>query len=197
MTDGVRDVPERQRTIRNTIAWSYDLLKPDEKTLFARLAAFRGGRSLEALEAVCAEGLGRDVFDCLASLVNKNLLWQAEDSAGEPRFWMLETIQEFATECLEARGEVETIRKRHATCFVELAEIADTELWQSDQQHWLRLLEIELDNIRTALTWALGDHAPVLGVRLAAPTTGPPPTAAIRTSAGRTTRPRVAAAKKF
>ena len=89
---GTRDAPARQQTLRNAIDWSYELLEPAEKTLFARLAVFQGGLSLDAIEAVCGEGLPVDVFDELAALVDKSMIRQIEDANDEPRFVMLETI---------------------------------------------------------------------------------------------------------
>ena len=151
----VRDQPERQRTIRDSIAWSYDLLDEDEKTLFRRLSVFRGGRSLEACEAVCAERLSIDLIDGLANLVNKNLLVSREDRLGEPRLWMLETIQEYASERLEASGEAEIIHKRHAEFFCDLAEQSVTELESVNQVEWTTRLKIEYDNLRVALSWAV------------------------------------------
>jgi non-specific serine/threonine protein kinase len=167
LTGGARDLPKRQQTLRNTIEWSYNLLDEGEKTLFARLAVFRGGRSLEAIESICGEGLPIDVFDGLASLVDKSLIQQKETTGGEPRFVMLETIHEYAWERLEASCEAETMRRRHAEHFVQLAERAEPELRLAQQQHWFHLLETEQENIRAVLEWSLGDGDITLGVRLA------------------------------
>jgi non-specific serine/threonine protein kinase len=167
LAGGSRDAPARQRTLRDTIEWSYNLLDEGEKTLFARLAVFRGGRSLEAIEAVCGHDLPIDVFDGLASLVDKSLIQQKETPEGEPRFIMLETIHEYARERLEASGEAETIRRRHAEYFVELAERAEPELRLAQQARWFQLLETEHDNLRVVLQWSLGDGDVTLGVRLA------------------------------
>jgi predicted ATPase/DNA-binding CsgD family transcriptional regulator len=167
LTGGARDLPKRQQTIRDTIAWSYDLLDHAEKLLFSRLSVFRGGRSLESCEAVCSEGITLDVFDGLASLIDKNLLVSREDSLGEPRFWMLETIHEYALECLEISDEAETIRKRHAEYFTQFAEKANLELQGAQQQKWLQRFEIEHDNLRMALGWTLNGGDAPLGVRLA------------------------------
>jgi tetratricopeptide (TPR) repeat protein len=149
------------------MVWSYNLLDEDEKTLFARLAVFRGGRSLEAIEAVCGEGLSRDVFDGLASLVDKNLVQQKEAPGGEPRFVLLEMIHEYARERLEASGEVETMRRRHAEYFVALAERAEPELRRARYGYWCQRFELELDNIRAVLEWTLNGGDVALGVRLA------------------------------
>jgi predicted ATPase/DNA-binding CsgD family transcriptional regulator len=165
-----RDAPPRQRTLRDTISWSYNLLSADEQRLFARLAVFQGGCSLEAIEAVCAEALAIDVFDGLASLVDKSLVQQKDGTEGEPRFAFLEMIHAYARERLEMSGEAATVRRRHAEYFVGLAEYAEPELRLSGYDHWCRVFEIELDNVRTALKWALRveAHGVVLGVRLAA-----------------------------
>lgn len=168
LAGGSRDAPPRHRTLRDTIAWSYNLLDEDEKTLFARLAVFRGGRSLEAIEAVCGEGLSIDVLDGLASLVDKSLVQQKEATNGEPRFVLLEMIQEYAREQLEARGEAETSRRRHAEYFVTLAEHAEPELRLSRFGYWCQRFEYELDNLRAVLAWALAAGDVALGVRLAA-----------------------------
>lgn len=168
-----RDAPPRQRTLRDTIAWSYNLLTPDEQRLFARLAVFQGGRSLEAIEAVCAAGLSIDVFDGLASLVDKSLVQPKERAGGEPRFALLDMIQAYARERLEAFGEAATMRRRHAEYFVALAERAEPGLRLAGYDRWCRVFEHELDNIRTALEWSLdasnaaeADRV-TLGVRLA------------------------------
>lgn len=169
-----RDAPPRQRTLRDTIAWSYNLLSADEQQLFARLAVFQGGRSLAAIEAVCAEGLSIDVFDGLASLVNKSLVQQKDGAAEEPRFALLDMIHAYARERLEASGDAATVRRRHAEYFVALAERAEPELRLSGYDHWCQVFQLELDNIRTALEWSLRpptsteEHGATLGVRLAA-----------------------------
>ena len=165
---GARDAPLRHRTLWHTLNWSFDLLEEDEKTLFGRLAVFRGGRSLEAIEAVCGAGLTIDAFDGLASLVDKSLVLQKETSGGEPRFVLLEMIHEYAREQLEASGEAQAMRLRHAEYFVELAERAEPELRLSQYDYWCRRFELELDNIRAILEWALGAGDISLGVRLAA-----------------------------
>jgi predicted ATPase/DNA-binding CsgD family transcriptional regulator len=167
LTVGSRDLPARQRTLRNTIDWSYNLLNDGEKRLFARLAVFRGGRSLEAIESVCGEDLPIDPFDGIASLLDKNLLQQKEVLGGEPRFVMLETIHEYAWERLGDSGETETMRRRHAEYFVELAERAEPELRLAQQNRWFQLLDVECDNLRAVLEWSLGSGDVTLGVRLA------------------------------
>ena len=165
LTSGSRDAPARQQTLRSTIEWSYNLLDEGEKMLFARLAVFRGGLSLEAIEAVCGDGLPIDVFNGLASLVDKNLLQQKEDATGEPRFVMLETLHEFAWEQLNESGEADTAQKRHAEYFVALAERAEPELHRADQLLWLERLDQEHDNLRAALEWSLTSAETELALR--------------------------------
>jgi non-specific serine/threonine protein kinase len=167
LTSGSRDAPPRQRTLRDSIEWSYNLLDQDEKILLARLAVFRGGRSLEAIEAICGADLSMDVFDGLASLVDKSLVRQKETAGGEPRFVLLEMIREYARERLAASGEMDMMRRRHAAYFVALAERAEPELRLAGYDSWCQRFDLELDNLRAALEWSLGDGDVVLGVRLA------------------------------
>ncbi len=136
LAGGARDLPARQQTLRSTIDWSYSLLDPAEQRLFARLAVFVGGRTLEAIEAVCnAEGnLLIDSFDGVASLLDKSLLRQKERPDGEPRFVMLETIHEYARERLEASGEMEVLRRRHTEYFLALVEAVKRELTMTLEQ---------------------------------------------------------------
>jgi predicted ATPase/class 3 adenylate cyclase len=157
LTGGARDLPERQRTLRGTIEWSHALLDEGERTLFGRLAVFSGGRTLEAIEAICdAEGdLPVDAFDGISSLVDKSLLRQEEGPGGEPRFVMLETVHEFAREKLRQSAEAEQIKRVHAEYFLTVAEEAFPELRGPHQLEWLERLEAEHDNMRAALSWAL------------------------------------------
>ena len=170
LTGGARDLPARQRTLRSTIDWSYDLLEPGERTLFARLAVFVGGCSLDAVETVCNAGGGPalDVLEGLALLVDQSLLRQAEGPDGEPRFGLLETIREYAAERFEASGDAEVWRSRHAEYYLALAEQAAPELLGPRQEVWLERLEREHDNLRAALDWALERGAETIGLRLAA-----------------------------
>jgi predicted ATPase/predicted Ser/Thr protein kinase len=163
---GPRDLPARQRTLRGAIDWSYDLLDPPEKTLFARLAVFQGGRTVEAVEAVCSHGLTIDVLAGLESLLNKNLLRRISGAHEEPRFVMLEMIHEYAWERLEASGEAGDLQRRHAENFLALAERAAPELRGARQQDWFVQLRAEQDNLRAALAWSLGEGEVELGLRL-------------------------------
>ena len=168
VTGGARDLPERQRTLRGTIEWSHTLLEEGERVLFARLAVFSGGRTLEAIEAICdAKGdLPVDTLDGVSSLLDKSLLRQEEGPEGEPRFVMLETIHEYARERLEASGEAEEVRRLHAEYFLALAEEAEPELTGPDQLACLERLEAEHDNMRAALSWSL-EKEPETAFRLA------------------------------
>ena len=154
-----RDVPERQRTMRGAIAWSFDLLSPPEQRLLGRLAVFRGGWTLESAEAVCnVDGsVAIDVLDGIASLADSSLV-RGNDEAGGPRFSMLETVREFAHEVLVERDEVSAIQAAHCAHLTALARDADPHLDGPDQLAWLARLLAEQDNVRAALDWALGSE---------------------------------------
>jgi predicted ATPase len=152
LTGGPRDAPERQRTLRATIEWSYDLLDPNEQQLFARLGVFRGGCTLEAAEAVG----GADI-DTLQSLVDKSLLRHTDD-----RYWMLETVREFGSEMLD-----EGVRRRHAEYFLQLVEGARLHLRQASTA-WTEKIDTERDNFRAALDWLAATGETQLALRLAA-----------------------------
>jgi predicted ATPase/class 3 adenylate cyclase len=145
LTGGARDLPERQRTLRATITWSYELLSPEERRLFARLAVFRGGCTLEAAEEVADADL-----DALQSLVDKSLLRHTD-----ARYWILETIREYAAERLDESGEAQELRRRHADYFLALAEESEPNLLsRGGSRESLDRLEREHDNLRAALDWA-------------------------------------------
>ena len=147
---GPRDVDERQRTLRGTIGWSHDLLTDPERRLFRRLAIFVGGASLEAVEEVCEADL-----DELLSLVTKSLVRQASQEGAEPRYWMLETIREFAVAELDASGELETSRGAHLDWHADLARRARGRLVGRGSGEWLARLETDLENLRASLGCAL------------------------------------------
>jgi len=153
-----RDLPERQRTLRGAIAWSWDLLNPVECKLFSRLAVFVAGGSLPQIEAICgpAKELGGDVLDALSSLVEHSLVRQSEID-GEPRFRMLVTIRDYALERLDESDEGDLIRQRHARTYLAFAEEARPHVQESDQRRWLDLLELEHDNLRAALESSIND----------------------------------------
>jgi predicted ATPase/class 3 adenylate cyclase len=166
---GARDLPSRQRTLRDTIAWSHDHLDDRERRLFRRLAVFVGGWTIQAAEAVGdPDDGGLDVFAGLDSLASKSLVRQGTGADPEPRFAMLETIREYALERLEASGEAAEIRRRHARYWLEVAETAQVELIGRDQVAWLARLEADHDNLRTALAWSLAEaHGAEPALRLA------------------------------
>jgi hypothetical protein len=160
---GGRDADERHATLRTTIAWSYDLLDDDEQQLFARLAVFRGGSTLEAAEAVCGSNL-----DTLASLLDKSLVRRRRDANGGERFWMLETIREFARERLDASGEEDALRRLQIAWLLDLAERAGTRATVGVPGKWdVDLVAPEIDNVRAVLDWA-AEHDPERGLALAA-----------------------------
>jgi predicted ATPase/DNA-binding XRE family transcriptional regulator len=168
LVGGRRDAPARQRTLRDTIAWSYDLLTPTEQALFRRLAIFAGGWTLEAAEAVCAaaNGTGRDILIDLASLMRKGLVVQQDGRDGEARFTMWETIREYALELLSAQGETPALRQRHAAYVLSLAEQAEPVLRSGARRTWDERLATEWDNVRAALRWASEEGDPELGLRV-------------------------------
>jgi predicted ATPase/DNA-binding CsgD family transcriptional regulator len=186
LTGGGRDLPARQQTMRNTIAWSHDLLTEQEQVLFHRLAVFAGGFALEAAgwvagspgDGVAGSMTARHpanlplrhpdvpfVLDGVASLLDKSLLRQGMSTDGEPRFTMLETVREFALEQLAASGEHAMIQERHAAWYLAFAEGMGRDLQlRRDQARWFPHLDAELDNLRVALTWftSVGEHTNVL-----------------------------------
>jgi predicted ATPase/DNA-binding CsgD family transcriptional regulator len=164
LVGGPRDQPARLQTMRDAIAWSHNLLSPDEQALFRRLAVFVGGFTLEAAQSVTGEG--EDVFAGICALVAASLAVPAEAVGDEPRFAMLETIREFALEQLAASGETADVRRRHAAFYLALAEAADAELTSSQQPVWLDRLEADRANLRAALGWAREEDV-TTGLRLA------------------------------
>jgi predicted ATPase len=155
LTSGARDLPTRQQTLRTAIDWSYSLLEAEEQTLFRRLAVFVGGCRLEAMESICISAGDLDLLELLASLVDKSLIQQEDDSDGELRFSMLLTIREYAQELLEASPEAEELRQRHAEYYLHMVETADPELRGPKQQIWFHTLEREYDNIRAVVRRSL------------------------------------------
>ena len=156
LTGGARDQPERLQTMRNAIAWSYDLLDPDERLLFQSLAVFANGFTLEAAESVVdAAGMSIDTLDGIASLVDSSLLREIDQPDGERRFLMLSTIRQYGLEQFAASQMDAAARRRHAEWCVALAERAKPEMGHANVVVWLNRLEREHDNIRAALTWLL------------------------------------------
>jgi predicted ATPase/DNA-binding CsgD family transcriptional regulator len=173
LTSGPQDLPSRLRTMRAAIAWSFDLLTPEEQTLFRRLAVFAGGFTLEAAEAVCeSRELDRlapvsrlpspdFVLDGISSLVDRSLLYRTDGPGGDPRFAMLETMREFGLERLEADGETTAIRDLHARWCQHLVEDA-WQVWvrRADIDSAIRRLHLEHDNLRAALSFLHEEEAP-------------------------------------
>lgn len=169
LNSGPRDVPVRQQTMRNTIMWSYDLLGAGQQRLFRQCSVFAGGWTFESSAAICSVGL--DVLDGLSLMVDQSLVWQAEHPDGTSRFGMLETIREYGIEQLEACGEADACRARHARHYLAIAQVGHPDWGEIDEagdRHyhfvltrpgldayeigaWLKRLEPEQDNFRTAL----------------------------------------------
>ncbi len=162
LSGGARDLPARQQTLRAAIAWSYDLLSPQEQQLFRRLAIFVDGCTIEAAEAVCrATGeLEADILEGLLSLVDKSLLRQEESTEGEPRFWMLQLLREYGLECLRAAGEEDHYRRRHASYYADLTQtMASRGVGEAS-------LVRDISNVRAALQWTVEHEETTLGLRL-------------------------------
>lgn len=190
LTGGARTLPARQQTLRATLDWSHDLLKADEQRLFRRLAVFGGGWTAQAAEVVAGEmepvspasipGLEHpnqeasttSVLEGLAALLDNSLIRPLFSGSGAPdeeaRFGMLETIREYALERLEASGEVDQIRRRHALYYVALAETAGPELQGAEQQAWQARLDAQMANFRAAFRWAVEHGEAELALRLGA-----------------------------
>ncbi|MBV9169692.1 MAG: tetratricopeptide repeat protein, partial [Chloroflexi bacterium] len=168
LTAGSRTALPQHRTLRATVEWSYALLDEAERRLFERLAVFAGGWTLEAAEAVGAgDGIdSADVMDLLARLVDKSLVVVQESPTGDVRYRLLETMREYGWECLVKSGAAEPTRRRHALFHLALAERAKPELTGAQPAMWLRQLDHEHDNIRTALHWAIEVGESELGLRL-------------------------------
>lgn len=173
LTGGPRDLPERLQTMRAAIAWSYELLSPEEQTAFRQLAVFDGGFTLEAAESIMTAstqempgGAVVSQLDLLAALVDRGLVWQAEQPDGDARFGMLETIREFGLEQLIAAGEADAVHGAHAAWFLALAETLDTDGGPTAYGE-LDRIERELPNFRVALAWTEQIDDTRLGLRLA------------------------------
>ena len=157
-TAGTRDLPERQRTMRGTLDWSYELLHAPEKALFRRLSVFAGGWTLEAAEAVGKAGeevRAGDVLVLLGNLVEQSLVVAEGAADGSVRYGMLEPVRQYGRERLEEGGVAEAVAGRHAAFFLALAEQADPELKGPRQVLWLERLQAEQDNLRAAMRWLL------------------------------------------
>jgi predicted ATPase/class 3 adenylate cyclase len=151
LRSGTRDVPQRQKTLRDAIAWSFDLLSEEERRLFRRLAVFVDGFTFETAEEVVGDDVGIDLFDGVSSLLDKSLIRQDQDERERGRFNMLETIREFAIEQLEESGERVEVGTRHSGVFERLAETAEPKLESQKAPEWLDRLETEHGNLRATL----------------------------------------------
>jgi predicted ATPase/transcriptional regulator with XRE-family HTH domain len=173
LTSGPRNLPVRQQTLRNTLTWSYDLLKQEEQQVFRRLSVFEGDWTVEAAEVVGNAHRPPDraavsVLDAVASLLDTSLLVQVGKPGEEPRLLMLETVREYGLECLAGSGEEAAVYERHAHYFLTLAEEAEIHLTRPEQEVWLERLSREEANLRAALAWCKATPDAVeTGLRLA------------------------------
>jgi len=170
LTGGGRDLPDRQQTLRATIVWSYDLLTEGARRLLGVCSVFAGGASLELIETVCgsAVDIGLPVLDGLAELVEHSLLRRVRSPGPSPvRYAMLETIREYAAECLAAMPEAERVRGAHAATFLAMVEADGRPHAGLARKEWLELVDAEHNNIRAALSW-YRRHDPPAALRLAA-----------------------------
>ena len=168
LAGGPRDRPDRLRTMRGAIAWSHDLLPPEEQVLFRRLAVFVDTFGLKAAGAVAAlpdmDGFG--TLEGIIALIEHSLVRQVGDVQNEePRYQMLQTIREFGLEQLEVHGEGNVSRQRHAEWYLALGEVAEPDLAGPTQRQWQDLLEAEVANVHAAIAWGI-DHDPELALRL-------------------------------
>jgi predicted ATPase/class 3 adenylate cyclase len=172
LAGGSRYLPERQQTLRGAIDWSHDLLEDRDRIVFARFSAFAGGADVDAVQAVVLEGwpddapAAPDVLDALDSLVDKSLVRQAMSADGEPRFQMLETIRDYATERLDEREPDGATRLRHAEHYLRVAEDVASRIFGPDQRGCLDTLEREHDNLRAAINFAVAGGRAELAMRL-------------------------------
>jgi predicted ATPase/DNA-binding SARP family transcriptional activator len=168
LTSGNRAALPRHQTLRATIDWSYDLLTDSERILFDRLAVFAGGFTLEAAESVCGKGMKRgDVLDLLGRLVDKSLVMVHASTRGHTRYRLLETIREYALEKLTESGEAAIIRNQHLKFFMRLAEEAAPNAFGVETVKYFEQIDWELDNIRSAMEWAIETRQALVAFRLA------------------------------
>jgi predicted ATPase/DNA-binding CsgD family transcriptional regulator len=166
LTSGPRDLPERQQTLRDAIAWSHDLLPEREQLLFRRMAVFSGGASVD--EVTIIAGFDQvNVFDDLAALVDHSLVRVVDGADGEARYTMLQTIRDFALELLEHSGERDAIQTHMMEHYVALSETIKTELVGSGSAHWLKVVQAEIDNLRSAHRWAVEHEDAISAQRIA------------------------------
>ena len=169
LTGGARDVPERHRTLRSAIDWSYEQLEQDEQRLLVRLGVFVGGSSFESIAAVCDDPEAvrpGELFELLGALVDKSLVLQRPGPDGEPRFATLESVRLYALERV-ADGQLDELRDRHARHFLGLVEAAEPELTRAGQSVWREQLIDQAGNVRAALGWLLQSHQADAAARMA------------------------------
>ncbi len=157
LSQRIHDIPERQQTLRGAIAWSYELLTDDEQQVFRRLSVCSNGCTLQAARQICSStgALSDRIAEILEMLINKSLLRQRGQAEGEARFWLLQTLREYGWEQLIATGEVEATRSAHAAYYLSWVQNAVSFLRGAEQAEWLDRLELEYENLRTALEWLL------------------------------------------
>ncbi|TMC90872.1 MAG: hypothetical protein E6J22_12435 [Chloroflexi bacterium] len=170
LTGGRRDAPPRQQTLHKTLGWTYDVLSPEEQTLFRRLSVFVGGCSLHAAEAMAAAlgGITISVLDGVASLLDKSLLRPPTSRQEAPRLSPFEMMRGYGLERLEASGELEQACDAHAAYYLAFAEEVESILLVADQVVWQERLEPEQENLRAALWWLLERHEGEAALRMAA-----------------------------
>lgn len=166
LVSGPRDLPQRQQSLRNALAWSFDLLDKTEQELFMRLGIFKGGFTLESVEEICLTDLNVSVINSMASLLNKSLVDVFEDVNAVPRFQMLETMGEYTYEKLVEYEELEAIQRRHAHYYLILAEHAYRERNTNRQAYWINHINLEIDNLRRSLQYFYDTQQPEEGVRI-------------------------------
>jgi len=170
LVGGPRDAPERQRTMRSTIEWSYDLLDAPEQQMFRRLSIFAGGFGVDAVEAIYPDGepVSRGLFDVLTALMDKSLIHQVESPHGEARIGMLETIREFALERLRESPDFDATSRRHADFVAAFTRDAGDAIRGESFAVWLRQFDRQLGNVRSALAWAQSAREHARGLRISA-----------------------------
>jgi len=166
LTGGSRTALERHQTLFALIEWSHNLLSEAERVFLRRLSVFAGGWSFQAVEAVCSQGIDEQTLDLLTHLVDKSLVI-VEEQEGEVRYHFLETIRQYARDRLFESGEAEQVRDRHVVFFIQFAEGAEPKLRSAEQIEWLERMEIEHDNLRTALAWSLENRKSDRALQLA------------------------------
>lgn len=166
LPEGPQNLPHRQRTLRTTIKWSYELLEQDQKLVFYRLATFNNRRTLDAIRQICGDQISTDIEDILTALMNKNLIMPREGRDGEIDFKILETIREFAEDLLAASEESESLSQKHADYFASLAENANLEIRGEKNVYWFKRLQAEKDNLHAAIDWSFKGTQPMYGIRI-------------------------------